>query len=120
AVALPAGVTEIGEYAFFECRGLEAVNIPAGVTEIQGYTFANCKSLAEITIHEGITAIGLYAFYGCSEVNISFVLSTGWSCAHWSTPTDYTALSPDDLADSSIATAYLSTTYYQYSWKRED
>lgn len=120
AVELPAGVTEIGEYAFFECYSLESVNIPAGVTEIQDYTFASCSSLSEITIHEGITSIGLYAFGGCSETEISFVLSSGWSCAHWSTPTDYTALSPDDLADSSIATAYLSTTYVQYEWKRED
>ena len=33
-VTIPAGVTEIGSWAFSGCTGLTSVTIPAGVTEI--------------------------------------------------------------------------------------
>ena len=66
AITIPAGVTSIGEYAFYNCTGLTSVTIPAGVTSIGGSAFAGCTSLASITIPAGVTSIEGYAFYQCT------------------------------------------------------
>ena len=49
-VVIPEGVTEIGELAFFSCRGLTSVTIPDCVTEIGEDSFAGCMSLTSMTI----------------------------------------------------------------------
>lgn len=49
-VAIPDGVTEIGEYAFFDCRSLTSVTIPASVKSIGRKVFEYCVSLKKINI----------------------------------------------------------------------
>ncbi len=86
-VAIPAGVTEIGERAFKGCTGLTSVTIPEGVT-IRGSAFKCCHKLADaqgmvavrgilfdytgpsgdVTIPEGVTEIGEEAFSGCKKL----------------------------------------------------
>jgi uncharacterized repeat protein (TIGR02543 family) len=63
---IPAGVTAIGEAAFFYCSGLTAVTIPEGVTAIGEAAFYYCSGLTAVTIPEGVTAIGVKAFSDCS------------------------------------------------------
>jgi len=45
-------VTEIGDYAFWECNFLTSVTIPNSVTTIGFAAFENCDSLTSITIPE--------------------------------------------------------------------
>ena len=56
-VAIPAGVTKIGDYAFEDCTGLTSVTIPEGVTAIWDNTFYYCTGLTSVTIPAGVTAI---------------------------------------------------------------
>lgn len=82
-LTIPATVTEIGQYAFYECNGLKSVNIEDGDKPLQlGYSpftnvpmtdlyvgrnitsspkngalFSGNKSLTHITIGDGVTAI---------------------------------------------------------------
>ena len=83
-VAIPAGVTEIGQSAFKGCASLTSVTIPASVTEIRWGAFYGCPKLAnqqgmviihgilfeymgsnrDVTIPAGVTEIGESAFKG--------------------------------------------------------
>ncbi len=51
SIKMPEGLTEIGECAFNECKGLTSIEIPEGVTSIGLYAFNNCNSLSTINYH---------------------------------------------------------------------
>jgi len=74
-VAIPASVTEIGNYAFAVCTSLAGITIPAGVTSIgtnafAGGAFYGCTSLATITFAAGsqLQSIGGEAFQYCTSL----------------------------------------------------
>lgn len=47
-IALPSGITGIGNYAFQNCRSLESVTIPESVASIGNYAFYGCKRLIDV------------------------------------------------------------------------
>ncbi|MBE6696690.1 MAG: hypothetical protein E7587_09610 [Ruminococcaceae bacterium] len=50
SIAIPNGVTSIGNYEFAYCRGLTNVEFPSSVTSIGNYVFLNCSSLTRLTL----------------------------------------------------------------------
>lgn len=66
SITIPAGVTRIGEYAFFCCENLETVFISNTVTSIGEKAFYGCKKLTTITIPSSVTTISDYCFYACT------------------------------------------------------
>ena len=59
-------VTEIGDYAFWNCKSLTSATIGNNVTSIGDYVFEYCKSLTSVEIPDGVTSIGYSAFRNCS------------------------------------------------------
>ena len=45
---IPSSVTEIGRFAFSDCRGLTGVTIPSSVTEIGWGVFSDCRGLKAV------------------------------------------------------------------------
>ena len=82
SVAIPQGVTSIGDYAFNGCRSLASVEMPNGVRSIGGNAFSGCNGLMSVTLPDGVTSIGGYAFGYCnglSSVQIpTSVISIGY------------------------------------------
>ncbi len=60
-----ANVTRIprGMFAF---TALTSVVVPATVTTIDQYAFYNCESLTSVTLNEGLTTLGIGAFQNCA------------------------------------------------------
>ena len=60
-----ADVTRIprGMFAF---TALTSIVIPATVTTIDQYAFYNCESLTSVTLNEGLTTLGIGAFRNCA------------------------------------------------------
>ena len=65
-LVIPNGVTEIKQYAFYNCTSLTSVTIGSGVTSIGSYAFSGCTGLTSVTIPNSVTSIGNYAFSGCT------------------------------------------------------
>lgn len=64
-VTVPAGVSSIGSYAFYNCREITSLTISEGTAWIGGYAFADCAGLRTISISEGLAYISEGAFDGC-------------------------------------------------------
>ncbi len=67
-VVIDEGVTTIGNYAFYGCRGLTSVEIPDSVTTIGNYAFNDCRSLTSVEIPDSVTTIGNSAFRECTSL----------------------------------------------------
>ena len=68
SVEMGAGIVHVGDYAFARCSALASVSMPAGLEGIGDYSFGECSGLASAVIPEGVTRIGSNAFYYCSQL----------------------------------------------------
>ena len=70
--------TSICERAFYNCRYLTSVILPKGVTEIGEYAFYDC-GLTSVTIPDSVTSIGYEAFYSCDSLTSVYITDlTAW------------------------------------------
>ena len=67
-VAIPEGVTEIGDHAFYLCKDVFSVDIPSSVRKIDEAAFYGCEGLASLVIPDGVTEIGEWAFSKCTSL----------------------------------------------------
>ena len=65
---VPAGVTEIGRYAFFNCDGLKEIRFSAGLTRIDEYAFSFCDALTELSLPDALRSIDDGAFSRCEAL----------------------------------------------------
>ena len=62
------GYTQIGDYAFYDCRSLTSITLPNSITRIGCCAFRYCTNLTSITIPNSVTSIGKWAFYDCHSL----------------------------------------------------
>ncbi|MDR3353927.1 MAG: leucine-rich repeat protein, partial [Synergistaceae bacterium] len=70
-VTLPAGLTSIGDGAFFLCQSLALTNLPDGVTSIGDDAFIYCQNLALTNLPSGLISLGAFAFQGCTNLALT-------------------------------------------------
>ena len=112
--------TEIGARAFYGYEKLASVTIGDQVTSIGNSAFANCIGLTTITIPAGVNNIGASAFASCTGLtDVTFENVYGWTGSQFEGETGG-EFSPTELQNTSTAATYLTDTYKNYYWLRED
>jgi len=83
-VIIEDGVTNIGNYAFYDHGRLFSIAIPLSVTHIGEVALGNCVALTSIHIPESVTVIDNSAFHSCSNLT-SVTLPSALKIIEWST-----------------------------------
>ncbi len=65
---MPATVTDVAEYAFWNCESIKTITLGNGLKKIPDYAFSNAVSLTGITIPYSVSSIGIKAFSGCTNL----------------------------------------------------
>ena len=68
SIALPEGVTSIGDYAFAHNDRLKEITLPQSLTSIGWYAFSDCFALGKIAIPDGVTELPYRLFFFCTEL----------------------------------------------------
>ena len=60
----------VGNYAFYECSGLNSISFGNGLRVIGNWAFAACGSMANVAVPaiSNLTTIGDHAFYRCNQL----------------------------------------------------
>ncbi|MBE6614189.1 MAG: hypothetical protein E7631_02665 [Ruminococcaceae bacterium] len=76
SLTIPDSVTSIGEGAFSDCSGFTgSLTIPDSVTSIGNHAFSDCSGFTgSLTIGDSVTSIGYFAFYNCSDFTGSLTI----------------------------------------------
>ena len=79
AVAIPEGITSIGDLAFANMAGLTSIELPASLKSIGASAFSHCTALASVAFDgTELDRIGTCAFEYCSRIkNIELPAITG-------------------------------------------
>lgn len=68
-IFLPEGVRTIGANAFNGCFSLKKVSLPDSLQRIGESAFQTCPALQEITIPGGVSEVSDYLFFGCDSLH---------------------------------------------------
>ena len=112
AVTLPDSVTRIGTRAFAACSRMTTCNMPAALTEIGAEAFYFCRSLSALTLPATVERIGVGTFLRCTSLTAATLTVTeGWSYGE-------TPMEPAELADAATAARYLTDSHTEEVWTR--
>lgn len=67
--SMPSAVTNISEYAFWECENLKNIDLSNNLKEIPAYAFSNCEGLEKIDVPYSVKSIQMKAFENCSHLS---------------------------------------------------
>jgi len=68
SVVIQDGVTSVGNWAFYMCNGLTAVELPNSLITIGTNAFYGCNAFTSIIIPDNVTTIKESAFHGCEKL----------------------------------------------------
>ena len=70
AIELQSGTVGIANYAFYNCKVLEAIIIPNSVKTIGRAAFYDCATLSKVTLPEELQVIEEFTFYRCKSLQL--------------------------------------------------
>ncbi len=108
-VVIPEGVTNIRNYAFYNCSGITGITFPESVTFVGDYAFNNCINLEGAVLPERLTSIGFMAFGGCGSLRsitipsgTEYIDPSAFSGCYALEEINYNAIALDNMSGSAI------------------
>ncbi len=97
---------------FRECSIVE-FKVPKGVTELGQFTFFNCSKLKKVYIHDYVDKISPRAFYDCQNLT-EIIASEEWKRAHWDAHPLLYSYKPTDIVEEKEERqgCYIATAVY--------
>jgi hypothetical protein len=126
-IVVEEGITEIGNYNFYNCVALTSVSLPSTLVSIDGTgtmetsygAFQNCTSLVSITLPKNLQTIETCAFKGCSALK-SITFPDSLTSIGYAAFCDCTALTTvnfgDGLTETGLNTFYNCTSIKKIDW----
>ena len=90
-VVIPESISDLRDYAFFNCQSLKSVILSEGIKSIGNNTFQDCGELVTVKLPSKLTSIGESAFSGCSKLS-SMTIPSGIDIVQENTFKDCAAL----------------------------
>ena len=127
SITMPDSLKIIGASAFARCDKIGRVTIGSGVTTIGDYAFGNSAGITTLFIPASVKYIGIGAFVCSAHHNrenpslladVEFEITEGWFAASTAGASIGLSISSEELADNSIASDLLNSTYGGYYIKR--
>ncbi len=109
SLIIPGSVTNIGESAFEESKGLTSVIIKNGVKTISESAFVQCYNITSITIPSSIISIGDDAFSKCVKLIEIYDLSPNITVSKGSSENGMLGYYALDVHTTAEATSHLNT-----------
>ena len=116
---LPSDITQILNYAFYNCSDLTSVTIPNSVTSIGNYAFQGCSSLTSVTIGNSVTSIGDFAFSDCKRLT-SITIPNGVTSIGRGAFAHCSGLTSITIPDSVTSIGRIAFYYTGWYWKQPD
>ncbi|MBR7111614.1 MAG: leucine-rich repeat domain-containing protein [Clostridia bacterium] len=92
SISLPSGLKRIGYKAFAKCVLLTSVSLPAGVEFIDSRAFSDNTALERVFIPDSVTTVGEFLFIGCKRTALKIYCGAaakpnGWNTCYGSNDT---------------------------------
>ena len=89
-ITLDDRITSIGSYCFTGGNFFyETIHLPASLTRIENYAFYDSYYLFDVQLPQGLTYIGDYAFYNCKEIVATTDETLSWYYFRYDHPLPY-------------------------------
>ena len=78
-------ISALGDYTFFGCTSLAALDLPASLTAIGRQALRNCSALGTLILTKNVQNVGAHALYGCDSLTVytdADAAPAGWN-ARW-------------------------------------
>lgn len=95
-IAIPSGVTSIGDRAFYNCSSVRTLTMPSSVSSIGNEAFFNCRNLTSLQLPSKFKTIGVRAFFNCTSLT-HFTIPKGVKAIQTETFSDCRSLKTVDI-----------------------
>ena len=94
--------------------------IPAGVSEINPYAFYQNDNIKNVTVSRDVYRIGRYAFYAMDLLEgVTLEEKSGWWRSNIADATSGNEITAEQIADAQATATALAKTYFSAFWNRE-